>query len=56
MFPNPSLVAAITEERLREAENARLARSGRADKQPPKPRRTRRLRALATRIAFTSLR
>ena len=56
MFPNPSLIAAITEDRLREAENARLARSSRADKQPSKPRRTRRLRALATRVAFTSLR
>jgi hypothetical protein len=56
MFPNPSIVSAITEDRLREAEHARLARRAAGDEQPPKPRRTRKLRALATRIAFTSLR
>jgi hypothetical protein len=58
MFPDPAYIAAITEDRLREAEAARTARQARddADVKPPTRRRPRRLRALATRIAFTSLR
>ena len=57
MFPNRPIITVITQDRLREAENARLARSVTAGEQPQRPRRARRIRALATRVAaFATLR
>ena len=56
MFPTGTIVTLITQDRLREAENARLARRDPAE-QPQRPRRARRIRALATRVAaFATLR
>ena len=49
------LIHAMTDDRIREAEAARLARSV-GQEQPQQPQRTRRLRALATRLAFTTTR
>lgn len=57
MFPTGPIINEITRDRLREAENARLARSVTPREQPQKPRRARGIRALATRIAtFATLR
>jgi hypothetical protein len=50
MFPTGPLIHELTRDRLREAENARLARSVTAREEPRKPPR-RGIRALATRIA-----
>ncbi len=55
MFPTDTIVTAITTDRLRKAETARLARR-RTDEQPRTRRRARRLRALAMRVTFASLR
>ena len=56
MFPTGPIISELTKDRLREAENARLARSVTTREEPRKPRR-RGLRALATRIAtFATLR
>jgi hypothetical protein len=49
MFPTGPLINALQEDRLRAAENARLARSVTPREEPRKPRR-RGIRALATRI------
>ena len=46
------LVHTITNDRIREAENARLARSV-ATEQPQSAQRPRRIRALASRFAFS---
>lgn len=53
MFPNPQYIAAIHEDRLREAEQARLVRSQRRPTATPARRRHRRFRAVVARIAFT---
>ena len=50
MFPTGPIIDQLTRDRLREAENARLARSVTTREEPRKPRR-RGIRALATRIA-----
>ncbi len=50
MFPTGPIINELTKDRLREAENARLARSVTTREEPRKPRR-RGIRALATRIA-----
>jgi hypothetical protein len=50
MFPTGSIINELTRERLREAEDARLARSVTTRVEEPKPRR-RRIRALATRLS-----
>ena len=46
------LIHTLTNDRIREAENARLARSV-ASEQRQQTRRPRRIRALASRIAFS---
>jgi hypothetical protein len=54
VFPTGTIV---TNDRLRDAETARLARSlTAADEQPQRPRRARRLRAFTTRLAFPAQR
>lgn len=53
--PIVSLVKAITNDRIREAEAARLARDATRE-EPRQRRRRRRLRALAGRIAFAAFR
>jgi hypothetical protein len=50
MFPTGPIINELTRDRLREAENARLARSVTTREEPRKPRR-RGIRGLATRIA-----
>ena len=55
MFPTGTVVTAITTDRLREADTARLARRA-TDEQPRTRRRPRRLRALASRVVFAALR
>jgi hypothetical protein len=53
MFPTGPIVTFITQDRLREAENARLARA----ELPQRPRRAPQIRALASRVAaFSTLR
>jgi hypothetical protein len=57
VFPTGTIVNLITNDRQREADNARLARSVTPDEQRQAPRRARRIRAAATRIAaFSTLR
>ena len=55
MFPNPTIADAVTSDRLRKAETARLARRD-TDERPPTRRRSRRLRALAVRVTFAAQR
>jgi hypothetical protein len=55
VFPTGTIVTAITTDRLRRAETARLARR-RADEPLRTRRRARRLRALAMRVTFAALR
>lgn len=50
MFPTGPVIHELTRERLRQAEDARLARSVTTREEQPK-RRRRGIRALATRIA-----
>jgi hypothetical protein len=50
VFPTGPIIDQITRDRLREADNARLARSVTTREEPRKPRR-RGIRAFATRIA-----
>jgi len=50
VFPTGPIIDQITRDRLREAENARLARSVTTREEPRKPRRHG-IRALATRLA-----
>ncbi len=50
MFPTGPIINELTRDKLREAENARLARSLTTREEPRKPRR-RGISALATRIA-----
>ncbi len=54
MFPARTIVAIITTDRIRTAENARRASS--TSTEPAKPMRTRRLRRLTTRVAAPALR
>jgi hypothetical protein len=51
MHFSTSIVEAVTNDRLREAEAARLARGG-GPEQAPKRRRVRRVRTLASRLVF----
>jgi hypothetical protein len=55
MFPSQTLAQAITDDRLRTAETARLARSVAGERSQPTRRRRRPLRAVA-RIALAALR
>jgi hypothetical protein len=53
MFSTGPIVTFFTQDRLREAENARLARRDPAEA-PQRPRRARRIRALGSRVAAVS--
>lgn len=50
MFPTGTIINELTKERLREAQDARLARSVTTREERPRPR-SRGIRALATRLS-----
>ena len=57
MFPTGPIINELTKDRLREAENARLARSVSTRSEEPRKPRRRGIRGLATRIvALATLR